>query len=502
MRCDTVLGIIDLDEFLKNESIPLDFDLFTAIIAQKSGYLPTLVPLKNVYSWDTTTNGDFINIRKKKGVPQKISRKIMITPEFIFNAALYDAEGGKKSNTLVSNSDERIVRNVLQWYSAFQPSFEGIREIRLFMSADEAKTIFDLNKIEKLIKEGKISSKSALNINQPYSILNELNVIKDPNKLNGMLQKYLTANKTLSTLTNKLRIKWDELHKKTVFEVYYSNTLNPLITSLTQSLLFNVPKVIRNGKKIEWIEWVKPQKMFLSMGHINLNIEKNKRELLSKYRRVEKVRDNCLKISRGREDVEIRSVIEVSPMLFFGLAHCITEKFSTGALWELVNYINFIVTFGDPKDLVKSVSIVLLAEEYSVLMKKMVKLFNEKGNIRDIDSRHKELERKLAVFLSSMMEKRISDSKISLHKIPYKEGIAVVMFYFPMLFNDLKKLSEQTENVSKAIREVINEKGLGRHAGKASFHMQFKGTLYPLINILAEKALTNFCEFFEKYVSS
>jgi hypothetical protein len=500
MQCDTPLGIIDVAKFLENEFVPLDFDLFTALLARKSGYTFTPIPLKDIYAWTITNDGNFINIKKKrskKEVSQRISKKVIVTPEFIFNAALYDAEGGTvKSNTLVSNSDERIVRNIFQWYSAFQPNYEGIREVRLFMHVDEAKTIFDLNKIQMLIQKGEISSKNASNVNQFYSILESFNVIKDSDKLNKLLQKYLSVSNAFSTLTNKLRIKWDPQHKKTVFEVYYSNTLKPFIVSLTHALLFNVPRMIKKKEEIEWIDWVEPKAKFLSMGYINLS----KEEFLSKYERKNKVGDKYLKISRGKEDLIINSLIKVSPTLLFGLAHSVAEKFSTGSPLKLSAYYDFIAAFGDPKNLVRSISIVLLAEEYAVLMKRLVKLFDKSGYIRDINSRHKELERKLSNFLFSTMERKTLRSKVSLNKIPYKEGIAVIMFHFPKLFDDLKELSKQDETISKAIEEVISERGLGRHAGKASFHMEFKGTVYPLINTLSEKALTNFCDFFNNNV--
>ena len=502
MKCNTVLGVIDVAKFIDVEEKFISFNLFDAFFAWKNRYESASIKLKDIYSWSETLDKNFINVRKGKGPPQRILREIKLTPEFYFNTALYDAEGGKKSNTLVSNSDERIVMNIFHWYLSFQPTLEGIREIRIFMHVDEAEKLFNLNKIEELIKTGKITSKDSRNINQSYSVLRKCGVVKDTSKLNALIQKYLGVSPTLSGLIDKLRIKWDPLHKKTVFEIYYSNTLNPLIASLTEALLFKLPEYVEKGVEIDWIKWILPPSKFMCMGFINLTMTENRKHLLTPYKQVQESGNDSIIISRGREGIRIKSRLKISPMLLFGLAHCMTEKFSTSTPWELAGYVDFISAFGKPEDLITNVSIVFLAEEYTVLMKRLTTLFDEKGNFRSLDVRHKELEQQLANYLWLITGKKVPVSKITVHKIPYKEGIAVLMFHFPELFQDLYKLANQSPDLKQVIEEVVKEKGLGRHAGKASFHMEFRGTLHPLLNTLAEKALTHFCQFFNAYVKN
>lgn len=500
MKGDSLIGIIDLGKFIEYGQKYPEFNLFDNFLSWMYGYALTTVKMSDIYKWSTTSNGKYINIQKSRGPPQRVLKEIPLTSVFYYNAALYDAEGGKSSSTLVSNSDERIVRNIFQWYLTFQPTLEGIREIRVFMHVDEANKIFDLHKIDQLIKSGKITSKDSRNVNQSYSVLRAHNVIVDNNKLNVIIQKYLNVSPDLRGLIDKLRIKWDSLHKKTVFEIYYSNTLNPLIVSLTEGILFKLPEDIKKRIETPWIKWVLPLSKLRSMGFIDL--EKNKSKFLKAYRKVQKTSpgNKYLTISRGRGDIHIKSKLQVSPMFLFGLAHGVAEKFSTGTPWELAGYASFISAFNDPNDFISNVSIVILAEEYAVLMKRFTTLFNKRGDLLDLDTRHKKLEQQLANYLSALTNGKIPTAKIRIHKIPYKEGIAVLMFHFPELFKDLNKLSTHSPRLKHAIDEVIEEKGLGRHAGKASFHIEFKGTLSPLIEELSEKALGDFSQFFNSYI--
>lgn len=500
MKCNSILGIIDLGKFIEYGQKYSAFNLFDDLLSQRYGYAPTTVKMSDLYKWSTTSKSKYIEIKKGHGPPQKILREIPLTPVFYYSAALYDAEGGKSSSTLVSNSDEKIVRDIFQWYTTFQPTLEGIREIRVFMHVDEANKIFDLHKIDQLIKSGKITSKDSRNVNQLYSVLRAHNLIVDNNRLNIIIQKYLNVSPNLRGLIDKLRVKWDPLHKKTVFEIYYSNTLNPLIVSLTECILFKLPEDIKKGIKTPWIKWILPHSNFKSMGFINL--AKNRMRLLRDYSKIQGsiLGRNYLVLSRGRGDINIKSKLQVSPAFLFGLAHAITEKFSTGTPWELANYANFISIFGNPDNLIINVSTVLLAEEYTVLMKRLTTLFDKKGRLLGIGARHKKLEQHLAKYLFTLTNGKVPITKIRVNKIPYKEGIAVLMFHFPEVFADLNKLSDHSPKIKQAINEVIKEKGLGRHAGKASFHMEFKGTLQPLIRKLSEEAINDFCGFFNRYV--
>jgi len=497
---ERLLGTINLAKFVETEAVYSQFNLFDNYFAWANNYGSFPLKLSRIYTVTPVEDGKRVDIRKGQGPPQRLVANVPLTPSFFYNIGLYDAEGGKESSTLVSNSDERIVRNVFQWYLTFQPDLTGIREIRVFMNVGEASKIFDLDKVDQLIKSGKITSKDSQNVNQPFQVLNNCKVIVHPDVLDRIVHGYLTISPKIRSLIDKLRIKWDTQHKKTVFEIYYSNTLNPLLASLTESLLFKLPKRVAKGINTPWIRWVSSQKEFMSMGSINL---KEKRELLAGYSRVQEhiAEPNVLMLSRGRGDIRVKSSLDVSPSFLFGLAHYITEKFSTGTAWELESYADFISTFGNSSDLIINVSVVLLAEEYTVLLKRLTKLFDDQGRLIDIDSRHKELERKLGSYLSHLTGGKVPADRISIHRIPYKEGVALVMFHFPKLFEDLRRLAKQSAEVTEAIDEVVKEKGLGRHAGKASFHMEFKGTLQPLIETLGEKALDDFDKFFRAYVA-
>ncbi|MFB6197264.1 MAG: hypothetical protein ABEI52_03190, partial [Halobacteriaceae archaeon] len=127
----------------------------------------------------------------------------------------------------------------MRFWDGFDPDFDGIREIRISISTEQAEEMFDFEKIQNLISSDEITTRSdsVERLNQPYSDLQP--AVKNEEALDEIIHTRLEqAGIDTEGISEKLRIRWgDRVGGRGSLEVYQTQTLDPLLPALIENLV-------------------------------------------------------------------------------------------------------------------------------------------------------------------------------------------------------------------------------------------------------------------------
>jgi hypothetical protein len=239
------------------------------------GTEPTVTeqPLSEVYTVDSV-NKDLIQV-EKRNTEFSIAKSFDLNFARLVGAAYvmasystipdFDLRGGqhaayqRKHSSIPLTPQQDVLKQtpqevlaIFDFWSAFDPHFDLVRELKVSISMEVARELIDFGMVADAMETGELTSRveSAERITPKLAALEEIGAISEPDGLDYLLKQLCGPFGTHSELRSDIRLQFREnaLHAKlTPYGV-----ANPLLETFLSKLFGLTPDACNNGADQTW----------------------------------------------------------------------------------------------------------------------------------------------------------------------------------------------------------------------------------------------------------
>ncbi|MBB6645921.1 hypothetical protein [Halobellus ruber] len=269
---DESLGSVSLLSFLLEESTS---EVYRDPIKAMYGSEPlrTKQSLADIYTVESVEE-DLLRV-KKNGRYFRIANSFDISFSRLVGAAMvmasystipdFDLRGGEHAaystkNALIplnrpqeSFAPSRYTKVILDFWNSFDPEYELIREIKVYLNRELAEQLLDFDAISEAMDTGAITSRadSVLDLSPKLESLETIDAINSPEELNNSLQLLCGAfGADLPHLREKVRLSFTKGTRYS--NLVPSDLADPLIESLLANLFTLTPDDCEKNSGATW----------------------------------------------------------------------------------------------------------------------------------------------------------------------------------------------------------------------------------------------------------